>query len=747
MIYAHSLKNEPEENWQTLDAHHAGVAKLARDFAIAFAPATAGLIGSIHDTGKRSDAFQKRLHGGQKVDHTSAAFLLLASQWGKKMERIACLLAHPLLGHHGGLLDTGNPSEAKSLLGRLSVEKLSRIPDWKAENVSPIPPADNIVKELDRLMFKNGHCDVFAVAFCLRMLHSALVDADWLDTERFCSPERYTARKKPVGMARLEERLFSYLDTKGFLQEAKPGDLDILVAGAKAIPGSPERINAIRLARASMLRACIAAAGKKPGMFSLTMPTGGGKTLSSLAFALRHAREHGLSRIIYVIPYTSIIEQTAGVFREALGMENVLEHHGNIVFDDTVDNMTRRLATENWDADVIVTTQVQFFESLFANSTSRTRKLHNMAKSVIILDEAQTLPVPFVEPCMAALRELACNYGSSVVLCTATQPALAVEETREIVAIEDQEAVSAIFSRATVEVCKQKLDDDELVQAVKKEKQALCILNSRKHAKELYRLLPEEEANFHLSAYMTPAHRSHVLDAIRKRLACGLPCRVVSTSLVECGVDISFPVVFREKNGLDTLAQATGRCNREGKGASGRVICFTSTHATPKKASELNRRRNAFDQVSQTDDIFSSKNIRSYFERLYSGSNLDEENILGMTSFIRGKYTFKLEFAKIAKSFRLVGAETTGIVIENKPAQKILSSLAPHETPSSDVMRRLGQYSVQVYKSEFNRLLAAGRIEIRNEIVPVLAGSIGYDPKTGLDVEMSEGIPVSNLIF
>lgn len=669
------------------------------------------------------------------------------SQWGKKMERIACLLAHPLLGHHGGLPDTGDPSEAKSLLGRLSVEKLSRIPDWKPEGVSPISTVNDIVKELDRLMFKNGHYDAFAAAFCLRMLHSALVDADWLDTERFCSPERYAARKKPVGMARLEEKLFSYLGTKGFLQEAKPGDLDILAAGAKAAPGSPERIDAIRLARASMLRACIAAAGKKPGMFSLTMPTGGGKTLSSLAFALRHAREHGLSRIIYVIPYTSIIEQTAGIFREALGVENILEHHGNIVFDDTVDDMARRLATENWDADVIVTTQVQFFESLFANSTSRTRKLHNMAKSVIILDEAQTLPVPFVEPCMTALRELVCNYGSSVVLCTATQPALAVEETREIVAIAGQKMVSAIFSRATVEICKKKLNDDELAQAVKKEKQALCILNSRKHAREFYKSLPEEEANLHLSAYMTPAHRSRVLDAIRERLTRGLPCRVVSTSLVECGVDISFPVVFREKNGLDTLAQAAGRCNREGKDASGRVVCFSSIRATPTKASELNRRRNAFDQISQANDIFSSRNIRSYFEKLYSGSNLDEEGILGMTGFVRGKYTFRLEFAKIAKCFRLVGAETMGIVIENEPVREIFSSLASHEVPSPDMIRRLGQYSVQVYKSEFDRLLAAGRIEIRNKVVPVLIGGIGYDPKTGLDVEMPEGIPVSDLIF
>ncbi len=768
-IYAHSLKDKPEEDWQTLDAHHASVADKAAQFATPWGSLTARLLGNIHDTGKNSDSFQKRLRGkAAKVDHTTAAFQYLEKQWQNKDdhsgELLARLLAYPLLGHHGGLANFGSQAESGTLAWRLSGARIRAVPDWKPERAKKLAPVDGYFQELAQLMnIPRKGTDAFAAAFMLRMLYSCLVDADYLDTESFCSPEKHSLRPQWPALETLAGGFFQRLEQKNFLPREEVAE-SVLKQGARTVCGTKERQDAIAKARAYMLQRCIAQAAERPGFFSLTMPTGGGKTLASLAFALKHAKEHGLRRIVLVVPYTSIIEQNANVWREALGGDVLLEHHSNFIHPDESEadekaSLAYRLTTENWDASVIVTTSVQFFESLFANRPSRCRKLHNLARSVIILDEAQMLPVPFVEPCLAALHALVRSYGSTVVLCTATQPALMEKDflksdlepdkVKEIIPAGASESLQRIFRRVKVEILQEPLEDETLSGMLRSAPQALCIVNSRSHARELFALLDGSEADFHLSARMTPVHRERAIETIRKRLADGLPCRVISTSLIECGVDISFPLVMREKNGLDVLAQSAGRCNREGREAFGRVICFTSSRPLPRRAAELNRRRSAFEQMAKAEDLFAPETVKGYFEALYKTSYLDEEAILKLTEICtQYKDSFwKFQFADIARKFRFIDDDIVSVVIEHDEAAGLLKEAEESSTLKPSTLRKLQRHSVQVYRNELALMEKDGRIEPRCGFLHVLAGGKGYSEKTGLDVTMEKGLPVEDLLF
>ena len=768
MLYGHSLPDKPEALWQTLDDHHRGVSALASSFADFGLAETAGLLGRIHDIGKRSDSFQNRLRGkGGKVDHTTAAYLYLLDQWQRGDHAalgraFAKLFAYPLLGHHGGMPDYGSQADGGTLLCRISGKTVQAVPDWKKEGLPQLPDVGSFAREVKPFMIRNGGPDGFAAAFLLRMLYSCLVDADFLDTERFCSPDRHGLRPVPVEMEPLEKELLRRLSEKGFLPDAPVEESEL---SDDAPCGSESRRGAIRLARAFMLQRCLAAAGESPGLFSLTMPTGGGKTLSSLAFALRHARIHGLRRVILVVPYTSIIEQNADIIRQMLGEDSVLEHHSNYTHPDEESrfgneraDLAYKLSTENWDAAVIVTTSVQFFESLFNNRPSRCRKLHNMARSVIVLDEVQMLPVPYLNPCLAALKTLSGKYGSSVVLCTATQPALLKssfleegfppENVRSIVPASVIPTLYRIFKRSRVEDAGG-MSDERIVECLRQERQALCIVNSRKYARELFEKIEGGEETFHLSARMTPAHRTKELDRIRQRLKEDLPCRVVSTSLIECGVDISFPVVMREKNGLDALAQSAGRCNREGQSVLGRVILFSSERPRPKRASDLNRRCQAFDAVSAMPDLFSPETIQAYFKALYSVSPrlLDEKKILEKTKIDLGGMEFMFRFDGIARDFRFIEDDTANVVIERDEAVALLCQLGPYGVFSPMILRKLQRHSIQVYRYELERMKKDGRIEVRGGFLNVLSGGIGYSERTGLDVTLENGVPVEDLMF
>lgn len=526
-----------DDRTQTVSEHLNGTAELCAGFAAAFGAEDQGkLAGLAHDLGKYSAAFQRRLQGStERVDHATAG----AAECCRLNQGSA---AFAVAGHHGGLPDGGGQGdtwEEGTFIGRMrkaAFGKLEPYETWKKEIKLPLIPQPEFA----------GCCEEM---FFTRMLYSCLVDADFLDTETFMEGK---ALKRGGGdtIDTLEDKLRSYVS--GWF------------------PPKTE----LNRERCAMLTRCVEQGEcQSPGLFTLTIPTGGGKTVASLAFALRHARAHGLRRIVYVIPYTSIIEQNAQVFRDILGDENVLEHHSGVLYDieDEARPENARLAraTENWDMPVVVTTAVQFFESLFAARGSKCRKLHNLAQSVIIFDEAQMLPVKYLRPCVFAIAQLVKRYGVSAVLCTATQPALD-GMFREF--LPDRPAVELcppelfrpeIFRRVTFRR-EETLSGEKLAGQINAQKQALCIVNSRKSAQRIYGLL-EPEGAFHLSTLMYPAHRKAILTEIRARLKSGLGCRVISTSLIEAGVDVDFPAVFREEAGLDSILQAAGRCNREGK--------------------------------------------------------------------------------------------------------------------------------------------------------------------------------------
>ncbi|HVY54428.1 MAG TPA: CRISPR-associated helicase Cas3', partial [Thermodesulfobacteriota bacterium] len=576
----------------------------------------------------------------------------------------------------------------------------------------------------------------FSAAFFTRMVYSCLVDADYLDTEAFFDPQIAAKRGQRPAIAELRPMLDGYL--RRIAETSDPTDVNRL--------------------RARILNECREAAKLDRGLFSLTVPTGGGKTLSSMAFALDHALRHGFTRVLYVIPYTSIIEQTARVFREIFGVEAVLEHHSNFIqeknqTDDDDTEERRRLAAENWDAPIVVTTNVQFFESFFAARSSKTRKLHSVAGSVVILDEAQMLPVSVLKPTLEVIRELVEHYRSSVVLCTATQPALMARDEFKGGLTGAREMMSAPLDleKAFKRVHETNLgetSDAELVRRIRKERQCLCIVNTKKHARELFQALSGEPGVFHLSAAMCPVHRSTVLGStkgpepgsIRARLHEGQPCVVVSTQLVEAGVDLDFPVVFRAMAGIDSLVQAAGRCNREGKLVEGgSLYVFTPEAGLPA---------GHFRQSAQTSElvlrdhggrILDSETVHAYFEEMYwikdRGGGLDSPGIMSLfkPAAVSGDFPFR----KIAELYRLIpDAQIPVIVPFDEKARKLCEELRWNTSPGL-LLRKLQPYTVQVYPGALAKLSEAGDIEAlqdnRYYVLTDMGMKNAYDKHFGLN--------------
>ena len=556
---------------QCLRDHARDTAEAAARFADAFGAADWALAaGLLHDLGKADPRFQeylrenaaadsdadgedgedggngaKRRRGTSGVNHSSAGGAFAVERYGKGIGK---LLAYLVMGHHAGLPDArGGSAALRERLQNDAAGNLARIRAIIATvpgalNVDALPSLERMQRNIPAAgKAKDGW------PLCLRMMYSCLVDADFLNTEAFCNPDRAALRgdgaEEYATLAALRDRFNRHMAEKA-------------VANDDAGRAAP-----VNTARAEVLAACREAALRPPGVFSLTAPTGGGKTLSSLAFAFDHAARHGKRRIVYVIPYTSIIEQTAGVLAGILGRENVLEHHSNI--DPERETERSRLAAENWDAPVIVTTNVQFFESLYAAKSSHCRKLHNIVNSVVILDESQLIPPEWRTPCVDVLRRLAENYGATVLLCTATQPPF--PELGPVEIVTDPPSLFRRLRRTELiwpEALDRRTEWPEVARWLSGDRQALCVVNRRKDALALYNLLPK--GSFHLSTRMCAAHRKEVLDEIRRRLKAGEVVRVASTQLVEAGVDIDFPFVYRALAGLDSLAQAAGRCNREG---------------------------------------------------------------------------------------------------------------------------------------------------------------------------------------
>lgn len=695
---------------QLLLDHLEGTARLAKDFALPFGgEEQAELAGLSHDIGKYSKAFQDRLHGNPiRVDHSTAG----AVECWKLQQPFA---AFAVAGHHGGLPNGGSrmdPSDKNTLHGRLKKQRdglLKPYNAWVQELTLPHAKIPDFLKQCNAEL---------EPVFFTRMLYSCLVDADFLDTETFMSGKRRESSAESIDSLwdKLQKNLSGWFPPKGELNTQ----------------------------RCKILSQCIQAGETQaPGLFTLTVPTGGGKTVASLSFALAHAKKHGLKRIIYVIPYTSIIEQTADKFRTILGEENVLEHHSNISYDlqDEATPLTIQLANaaENWDMPVVVTTAVQFFESLYAYRSSQCRKLHNIAESVIVFDEAQMLPIPYLRPCVWAISQLVKNYKASALLCTATQPALdplfhefLPECTiREICPASSFTA--EVFQRVTFQKTG-RLTWDELAAQMNSCHQVLCIVNSRKSAQEVYQRL-EGDGTYHLSTLMYPAHRWQQLTEIRKRLKQNLPCRVVSTSLIEAGVDVDFRTVFREQAGLDSILQAAGRCNREGKrpAAESFVYIFEGEGKVPLLFSTA---IGAGKQVlARYEDISSPEAIHEYFRQLLDlkgKAAQDKERILPLIQ------SEPFPFRTIAERFHLIDSPTRTIYIPLEEGAKLIGELQSGMV-NRNTFRKLGRYSVSIYEQHFAALEQAGDLQILDSGDAVLRNLDLYSMKTGLSLEADYG--------
>ena len=497
------------------------------------------------------------------------------------------------------------------------------------------------------------------------------------------------------------------------------------------------------------MRACLAAGQTQPrGLYTLTVPTGGGKTVSSLAFALAQAAAQGLQRVIYVIPYTSIIDQNAEVFAGILGRKNVLEHHAGAEYSaaENSDEAAYRkaLAAENWDAPVVVTTSVQFFESLYGNRPARCRKLHNIANSVIIFDEAQNLPVPYLRPCVAAIAELVKNYRCTAVLCTATQPALQplfAEFAPELPLRElcpDPAAQYAAFRRVSLHDLGT-LPQAALAQRLNESAQMLCIVNRRKTAQELFAALPAE-GRFCLTTLQCPAHRKQLLRQIRARLQAGQPCRVVATSLIEAGVDVDFPTVYREICGLDSILQAAGRCNREGKrtAAESPVCIFTLQDAPVPPMLRLNvsTTQRVLQAFADPADPQAIEQYFTFYRDLKGDAQLDAKGIL--PGIAHGMDHKIMPFAAVAEKFRLIESPAETVYVPLGRGAELLATLQQGRADRS-VFRALGQYGVTVYPDHLRLLQQAGAVQQWQDTVWYLTDLRYYEQETGLSLQIETG--------
>ena len=657
------------------------------------------------------------------------------------------LLAYGIAGHHAGLGDWEDGLERRLDPRRHEVPAYA---EW--ERHAGALPLPNVLMSPS---WRRGPHPGFSQAFLARMLFSCLVDADSIETRRF------------------------YQESAGEPTDQASTSLPALLHMLRAAQGrNATKLSQLNTLRAEVLDHAVAQATLPPGLFTLTVPTGGGKTLTSLRFALEHAVVHGLRRVIYVIPYTSIIEQTAAVFRNVLGPANVLEHHASFDWeasgrttderddgDGGEDPLARlRRAAENWSAPVVVTTAVQFFESLYAARRSRCRKLHNLARSVIVLDEAQTLPLPLLQPCLAALDELQRNYAASVVLCTATQPAVRMQDhfnggldipsSRELAP--DPPALYARLRRVRVEHLPDPVDEAAIVGRFAASPQMLCIVNRRLQAASLFQQIREQDGALHLTTLMCPRHRRVVLDRVRRRLADKLPVRLVATSLIEAGVDVDFPEVWREMAGLDSIAQAAGRCNREGRPALGRVVVFTLEGQKPPDYVKLATAVSNSTLRRFAADPLSLDAVRDYFGQLYWNKGpkaFDTAEIGGRPGILKalheGANGCRFPFKQVARAFRIIDDAMDPVIVPwageagtDTAAQALLARIAAMDRALRDDLRQLQQYTVIIPPRQRAAWLAKGIVRpvhkrFGEALLQVPAESMKalYDPAIGLRID------------
>ena len=699
------------EEGQLLDDHLSGVAALAERFAAKFGAGAQGrLLGLTHDLGKAAPAFQTYLaeaHAGghpKKSPHANPG-ALAAGDWLQS-------LAIVVQAHHAGL---------PSVDGART--RLNEADDTAATAAYELA----LTMDLETLDQPFGD-DPLQQEHGLRMLLSALVDADRLDTEAFpphLAPERSAGRPIAWYRDRLRERM------AGFPTDDRP----------------------VTRIRREVGAACVAAAGGPIGFRFLTVPTGGGKTLASLLYALEHAALHGLDRVIVAIPYTSIIQQTAAIFRGIFGEENVLEHHSGVAVREREEDgegfspadQRARLATENWDVPLVVTTNVQLFESLLGDHPRRVRKLHNVARAVIVLDEVQTLPPELLEASLDALGWMVDRARTSVLFCTATMPdysairkiPTALREAQEIVAeperhFEDLKRVEFVYAGT--------LDHAEVAAWLGEREQGLVIVNSRRDSMRIFEALADPDA-LYLSTFLVPAHRAVQIAEIKRRLEAKEPCRVVSTQVVEAGVDVDFPFVMRAMAPLDSIVQAAGRCNREGR-LDGLGLCEVfdlEGGASPP---------GTYDAMISTTRRYVPARIgelgmpglqREYTRVLLGeGGNVATDKRVKLANGERGLQDLRRDqdYPEVAKAAQLIAEETTAVVVRGYSPEadaeidRVLAAMARGMSPRLG-LRRLAPYTVSLFERDARKASDAGRIGA-DEATGVLLWRGVYDRRLGI---------------
>ena len=741
--YIAHVKQQKSSGWEThlLEEHLLAVAELAEKFGQPFhSKDWVYLAGLWHDLGKYRPAFQahiKKSSGyepdahitSEKNSNTSHASIG-AVYAVKKLRDVGQIIAYLIAGHHAGLPDF----EVDDAPGRALKEIFNRDQSLLQEALREKIP--EIILGGSQPQLPPFVCPE-QLHVWIRMLFSCLVDADFLDTESFMTPEKTGGRERKTSM---EEMLSCFNKYMKQFQEGQDKNL----------------INSIRT---EILETCYIKASKGTGIYTMTVPTGGGKTLSSLAFALEHSTRHKKQRIIYAIPYTSIIEQTAGIFRELfkpLG-EVLIEHHSNTEPDKhEKETSWSRLAAENWDAPLIVTTTVQLFESLYAARTSRCRKLHNLVNSVIVLDEIQLLPPDQLNPIRHMIQCLSQHYGVTFIMSTATPTGFDKQTSpfgkRLLEGIESEEIIDsperyyAQLARVNFKLPNdfhKRQSWDEIAIELKEFKSVLAIVNTRKDAKELWQKMPE--GTFHLSALMCAQHRSEVIDEIKNRLDGGLATRVVSTQLVEAGVDLDFPVVYRALAGLDSIVQAAGRCNREGKLDKGKVVVFIPPTDPPKGLLAIA----AYTSISLLHgfrgDIQSPETFKNYFNKFYAEVKThDRDNVLEKLQQTASE--LQLQFRTAAQSFKMIDdKDTVSVFVRYGDSDSLLNILAKGE-PHRWLLRKLQRYTVTLYKYQFEGMLYRGEIEEICRGFYTQSDSGIYHDQLGLIVEQPEMSPEQSVI-
>lgn len=700
---------------QLLLDHLNGTSKLCRENANEFWADIAEFVGQIHDIGKYTSGFQKRINGAEniRVEHAICGAKEVAKAPPKSY---VPMIEYCVAGHHSGLPDGGTKvdgEEDSTLHGRMK----RKTGDYSAyENEVKLEyPKDNLRELFD---VSNQREIIERYSFFTRYLFSCLTDADFIDTERFVTPN--TDRGIDGDFQKAYEKVCKKLNS--FKIETK-----------------------LQESRSIIQEQVYKSVESNANVYTLNMPTGSGKTLCSIRAALKTAIENKKKRIIYVIPYVSIIEQTAKVFEDIFGdVLPVLQHHSNYDFDDDKNEDENEITSEklkrsceNWDAKLIVTTNIQFFESLYHYKGRRLRKLHNLADSVIIFDEIHMLPINYIQPCLRAIGYVTKYLNSTAILMSATMPNYDKFMERYMSGVKIENAVKDTSLFNVFDKCRYeyigKCELASLAEKAQEYDNALIIVNKRKTARELYDICSGNK--YHLSTYMTPLHRSEIIAKIKEDIKNGINTTVISTSLIEAGVDLDFKAVFREIAGIDNILQSGGRCNREGKMDMGDVFVFETdggNYQTKKKSDIIiraNITRNLFEEF---ENISTDKCIKEYYGRLlnYKEKKIEENTItaiMGNDLRIDG-----IPFRTYAESFNFIDNQVIGIVIPCDENRGLIKELKDGKL---SVKRNLQRYSASVNKDEFKELFQIGIIETLDCGVCILANTDYYKSDVGLALE------------